>query len=266
MLLEANMGGDKKPSAQYFVGGGHGKTVAGRRKRREETLRRVLHTTARDLQALEHMGLHGSHASGMQSVAFTPALGRGGHLCRDRSGPGHGRHQQHGARRARANRRRHPPGDSPARAGGRHGRRRNRACRTRGRICRCWAASGRAARTVWRRSWRPRRCASSCRPSASASTPGSENFALAHLQQRARLGARPKTCVESKSGGRAPRPTLSKKFGRQATFRHKSQSAELLDRTGPPVAQVAQQDAAQVRARRDVLAHAGQRQQAQPEQ
>ena len=40
---------------------------------REETLRRVLRTTSADLQALEHLGLHGSHASGMQSVAFTPA-------------------------------------------------------------------------------------------------------------------------------------------------------------------------------------------------
>jgi len=39
----------------------------------DAVLRRVLHTTATDLQALEHLGLHGSHASGMQSVAFTPA-------------------------------------------------------------------------------------------------------------------------------------------------------------------------------------------------
>jgi hydroxymethylglutaryl-CoA reductase (NADPH) len=73
VLLEANMGGDKKPSAQYFVGGGHGKTVVAGVSVREETLRRILRTTSRDLQALEHLGLHGSHASGMQSVAFTPA-------------------------------------------------------------------------------------------------------------------------------------------------------------------------------------------------
>jgi hydroxymethylglutaryl-CoA reductase (NADPH) len=73
VLLEANMGGDKKPSAQYFVEGGHGKTVLAEVTVREETLRRVLHTTGRDLVALEHLGLHGSHASGMQSVAFTPA-------------------------------------------------------------------------------------------------------------------------------------------------------------------------------------------------
>jgi hydroxymethylglutaryl-CoA reductase (NADPH) len=73
VLLEANMGGDKKPSAQYFIEGGHGKTVLAEATVREETLRRVLHTTGRDLVALEHLGLHGSHASGMQSVAFTPA-------------------------------------------------------------------------------------------------------------------------------------------------------------------------------------------------
>jgi hydroxymethylglutaryl-CoA reductase (NADPH) len=73
VLLEANMGGDKKPSAQYFVAGGHGKTVLAEVTVRERTLRRVLRTTSRDLVALEHLGLHGSHASDMQSVAFTPA-------------------------------------------------------------------------------------------------------------------------------------------------------------------------------------------------
>jgi hydroxymethylglutaryl-CoA reductase (NADPH) len=73
VLLESNMGGDKKPSAQYFIAGGHGKTVLADLTVGEEALRRVLRTTARDMAALEHMGLHGSHASGMQSVAFTPA-------------------------------------------------------------------------------------------------------------------------------------------------------------------------------------------------
>ncbi|HEY4025873.1 MAG TPA: 3-hydroxy-3-methylglutaryl-CoA reductase [Candidatus Dormibacteraeota bacterium] len=73
VLLEANMGGDKKPSAQYFTSGGHGKTVLAEVTVREETLRRVLRTSARDLVALEHLGLHGGQASGMQSVAFTPA-------------------------------------------------------------------------------------------------------------------------------------------------------------------------------------------------
>ncbi len=73
LFLEANMGGDKKPSAQYFIGGGHGKTVLAEATIAEETLRRVLRTSADDLVALEHAGLHGSHASDMQSVAVTPA-------------------------------------------------------------------------------------------------------------------------------------------------------------------------------------------------
>jgi hydroxymethylglutaryl-CoA reductase (NADPH) len=73
VLVEANMGGDKKPSAQYFIAGGHGKTVLAEVSVGEATLRRVLRTTSQDLVALEHLGLHGSHASVMQSVAFTPA-------------------------------------------------------------------------------------------------------------------------------------------------------------------------------------------------
>ncbi|MDR7540413.1 MAG: 3-hydroxy-3-methylglutaryl-CoA reductase, partial [Armatimonadota bacterium] len=73
LFLEANMGGDKKPSALYFISGGHGKTVVAEATVREETLRRVLRTTADDLAALEHAGLHGSHASAMQSAGFTPA-------------------------------------------------------------------------------------------------------------------------------------------------------------------------------------------------
>jgi hydroxymethylglutaryl-CoA reductase (NADPH) len=73
VVLEANMGGDKKPSDQYFVAGGHGKTVLAEVSVGAPTLRAVLRTTARDLVALEHLGLHGSHASGMQSAAFSPA-------------------------------------------------------------------------------------------------------------------------------------------------------------------------------------------------
>lgn len=71
-LLEANMGGDKKPSAEYFQSG-HGKTVMAEAFLSDEQLRRVLRTTAEDLDALSWAGTHGSVASGMQSVAFTPA-------------------------------------------------------------------------------------------------------------------------------------------------------------------------------------------------
>jgi hydroxymethylglutaryl-CoA reductase (NADPH) len=71
-VLEANMGGDKKPSHEYFHSG-HGKTVLAEALLTEEQLSRVLHTTVDDLEALSWAGTHGAVASGMQSVAFTPA-------------------------------------------------------------------------------------------------------------------------------------------------------------------------------------------------
>jgi hydroxymethylglutaryl-CoA reductase (NADPH) len=71
-ILEANMGGDKKPSYEYFHSG-HGKTVIAEATIPDDRIERVLHTTAADLEALSWAGTHGSIASGMQSVAFTPA-------------------------------------------------------------------------------------------------------------------------------------------------------------------------------------------------
>jgi hydroxymethylglutaryl-CoA reductase (NADPH) len=71
-ILEANMGGDKKPSAEYFQSG-HGKTVLAEAFLSDEQIRRVLRTTAEDLEALSWAGTHGAVASGMQSVSFTPA-------------------------------------------------------------------------------------------------------------------------------------------------------------------------------------------------
>jgi hydroxymethylglutaryl-CoA reductase (NADPH) len=71
-MLEANMGGDKKPSYEYFQSG-HGKTVIAETTLTDEAIRRVLRTTAEDLEALAWAGTHGAVASGMQSVAFTPA-------------------------------------------------------------------------------------------------------------------------------------------------------------------------------------------------
>ena len=72
ILLEANMGGDKKPSQQYFQEG-HGKTVIAAVDLPARTLRRYLRCSVDDVVALQEIGLHGSHASGMQSAAFTPA-------------------------------------------------------------------------------------------------------------------------------------------------------------------------------------------------
>ncbi len=71
-ILEANMGGDKKPSHEYFQSG-HGKTVLAEAFLTDEQIRRVLRTTAADLDDLSWAGTHGAIASGMQSVAFTPA-------------------------------------------------------------------------------------------------------------------------------------------------------------------------------------------------
>ena len=71
-LLEANMGGDKKPSFEYFQSG-HGKTVIAETTLTDEAIRRVLRTTAGDLADLAWAGTQGAIASGMQSVAFTPA-------------------------------------------------------------------------------------------------------------------------------------------------------------------------------------------------
>jgi len=71
-ILEANMGGDKKPSYEFFQSG-HGKTVLAEVTLDAETVRRVLRTTVDDLLELSWAGTHGAVASGMQSVAFTPA-------------------------------------------------------------------------------------------------------------------------------------------------------------------------------------------------
>ena len=71
-MLEANMGGDKKPSYEYFQSG-HGKTVIAEATLTDEAIRRVLRTTAEDLAELAWAGTNGAIASGMQSVAFTPA-------------------------------------------------------------------------------------------------------------------------------------------------------------------------------------------------
>jgi hydroxymethylglutaryl-CoA reductase (NADPH) len=71
--LEGNMGGDKKISHRYFEAGGHGKTVIAEATLTDEAIRRVLKTTAEELLDLAFVGTHGAVASGMQSVAFTPA-------------------------------------------------------------------------------------------------------------------------------------------------------------------------------------------------
>jgi hydroxymethylglutaryl-CoA reductase (NADPH) len=71
-ILEANMGGDKKPSYEYFQSG-HGKTVIAEALLTDDAIRRVLRCEPDDLVELAWAGTHGAVASGMQSVGFTPA-------------------------------------------------------------------------------------------------------------------------------------------------------------------------------------------------
>ena len=73
IYLEGNMGGDKKISHRYFESGGHGKTVIAEATLTDEAIQRVLKTTPEELLDLAFVGTHGAVASGMQSVAFTPA-------------------------------------------------------------------------------------------------------------------------------------------------------------------------------------------------
>ena len=187
VLVEANMGGDKKPSWQYFVDGGHGKTVLASVTVREETLRRILRTSSAELERLQHVASHGGHASGMQSVAFTPAsalaamfaatgqdLGMVGtssmaHDILDRTEDG-----IHVGMRF--------PGLEVGTVGGGTGLPHAQAflallgCTGPGSAYRLAQIAAAAALCL------------ELSASASASTPGSENFAMAHLQQSGRSG------------------------------------------------------------------------------
>src|SRR5678815_3108234 len=55
-ILEANMGGDKKPSFEYFQSG-HGKTVVAEATLTEDAVRRVLRTKLEDLEAVSYTHL-----------------------------------------------------------------------------------------------------------------------------------------------------------------------------------------------------------------
>src|SRR5204863_9164131 len=61
VILEANMGGDKKPSFEYFQEG-HGKTVIAEVTLTEAAIERVLRTSVTDLEDLAWAGTHGAVA------------------------------------------------------------------------------------------------------------------------------------------------------------------------------------------------------------
>ena len=218
------MGGDKKPSHEYFQSG-HGKTVLAEAFLSDEQIRRVLRTTAEDLEALSWAGTHGAVASGMQSVAFTPAsaiaavfaatgqdLGMVG-----TSSMAHG---------TGAPRRGRPAGVDPLRrARGRNGRRRHdapvgprlaRVDRLRRPAARSIASrrSSRqprsASRSAPRPRWRPRAARTSSRPTTSAAAFG----------DRARLPLR-----GPGSGGVRPRLRPRRRVGALLPQRHAATSA-----------------------------------------
>ena len=176
------MGGDKKPSHEYFQSG-HGKTVLAEAFLSDEQIRRVLRTTSEDLEALSWAGTHGSVASGMQSVAFTPASAIAAVFAATGPGPRHGRDELDGARHRPAGRGR-PAGDDPLRrARGRHGRRRHDAAvgARLARVDRLRRAAARstasrrsspqrrsASRSARRPRWRRRAARTSSRPTTNA--------------------------------------------------------------------------------------------------
>ena len=204
-ILEANMGGDKKPSHEYFQSG-HGKTVLAEAFLSDEQIRRVLRTTAEDLEALSWAGTHGSVASGMQSVAFTPASAIAAVFAATGQDLGMvgTSSMAHGTAPPRRGR---PAGVDPLRrARGRHRRRRHDAARRRATGSRRSAA--RARGKVYRFAQIVAAAALCLEISASAAmaTAGSENFFQAHHERgglcgdRARLplrGARPEEFEEA---------------------------------------------------------------------
>ena len=186
-ILEANMGGDKKPSYEYFHSG-HGKTVLAEATLTDEAIGRVLRTTAEDLEALAWAGTHGAVASGMQSVAFTPAsaiaaifaaTGRTSAWsgrARWRTGPA-------AASRAASTARSASPGSRSERSAA------ARRCRPRATGSRSWAAPVRARSTASRRSSRPRRSPSRSPPRRRWRPPAREFLPRAPRARRPSLSA-----------------------------------------------------------------------------
>ena len=178
------MGGDKKPSLRVLPVRARQDGARRGDARRDETVRRVLRTTADDLLELSWAGTHGAVASGMQSVAFTPAVGDRGDLRLRRartsawsatSSMAHGtaRRVEDGGLHAR----------SASGARGRHRRRRHDAART----PRDWLALLGCAGTgkVHRFAQIVAAAALALEISASSAmaTAGSENFFKAHHER-----------------------------------------------------------------------------------
>ena len=95
-ILEANMGGDKKPSFEYFQSG-HGKTVLAETTLTEDAVRRVLRTGARRPAGARLGGNPRGDRLRDAVGRLHPRLGDRRDLRGHRPGPRHGRHELDGA-------------------------------------------------------------------------------------------------------------------------------------------------------------------------
>jgi len=72
-LLEANAGGDKKPSHLYHIQGGHGRMVVASCLITNDVLESQLKCTPADVERIRRIGVEGSVLSGMLGFAINPA-------------------------------------------------------------------------------------------------------------------------------------------------------------------------------------------------
>ena len=181
-ILEANMGGDKKPSAEYFQSGPRQDRARGGAPHRRGDPPRAAHDARRSRGAL--VGGHARRGRERHAVGRLHArLGDRRGLRRDRPGSRHGRDELDGARHGTPRRRRRAGDDPLRRPRGRHGRRRHDApLGTRlARLDRV-RRPGQGA-TASRRSSPQPRSASKISASAAMATAGSENFFQAHHER-----------------------------------------------------------------------------------
>ena len=182
-ILEANMGGDKKPSHRYFERGGHGKTVIAEVTLTEAAVRRNLRTTPEDLGALAFAGHARRDRLGHAVLRLHAGHHRRRALHRDRPGHRHGRDELDGARDGRGRRRRLPLLDPHARHRGRHGRRRHDAPLRALLARRSWAAPAPGKVHRFAQIVAAATLALEISRVAAMATAGSENFFQAHHER-----------------------------------------------------------------------------------
>lgn len=96
IFLEANMGGDKKPSHEHY-NGGHGKTVMAVGTLSHQHLRRYLNTTVQEIKRLGMDRLTWIQCERHAIICVYAGVRHCGRLSRHRPGLGNGGHIQHGS-------------------------------------------------------------------------------------------------------------------------------------------------------------------------